>query len=217
MLDPSQNNTFQDHFLGTPFDLSKVMFIATANSLDTIHPALLDRMEVIDVSGYSLKEKMEISKKYLVPKQVNENGLKEELIGFEDEQLEKIIMEYTAESGVRNLDRSIGSVCRAVAYEYAVAKDASAFQKVKVSNKLVEEALGNKKFNHKLTERILRPGVAIGLAYTTIGGSALLVETTKFPGSGQLKLTGKLGEVMRESVNTSISWIQTNASKIGIL
>lgn len=131
--------------------------------------------------------------------------------------LEKIIMEYTAESGVRNLERSIGSVCRAVAYDYAVCPNTANFKSVKVSSALVEEALGTRKFDHHLNERIMRPGVAIGLAYTSIGGSALLVETTKYPGSGQLKLTGKLGEVMRESVNTSISWIQANASKIGIL
>jgi len=118
-----------------------------------------------------------------------------------------IITEHTAESGVRNLERSIGSVCRSVAYEYAICKDTEKFKAVTVNDKLVEEALGDKKFDMKLNERIIKPGVAIGLAYTAVGGSALLVETTKFPGSGQLKLTGKLGEVMRESVNTSISWI----------
>ena len=116
-------------------------------------------------------------------------------------------MEYTAESGVRNLDRSIGSVCRAVAYDYAICTDQSKFESMNVTGPLIEDALGTRKFDHNLNERILRPGVAIGLAYTSIGGSALLVETTKYPGSGQLKLTGKLGDVMRESINTSISWI----------
>ena len=116
-------------------------------------------------------------------------------------------MEYTAESGVRNLERSIGTVCRSVAYDYAVSKAPETFQSVNVSDALIEEALGNRKYDHQLKERIMKPGVAIGLAYTSIGGSALLVETTMYPGSGHLKLTGKLGEVMRESVNTSISWI----------
>jgi len=217
VLDPSQNQNYQDHFLGTPFDLSNVLFIATANQLDTIHPALLDRMEVIEISGYSPKEKLSIAERYLVPKQINENGITQEVIQFDQPTLEQIIMEYTAESGVRTLERSIGSVCRAVAYDYAICEDTSTFKQVHVSKPLVEDALGTRKFDHHLNERIMRPGVAIGLAYTSIGGSALLVETTKFPGTGQLKLTGKLGDVMRESVNTSISWIQANASKIGVL
>lgn len=217
VLDPSQNQQFTDHFLATPFDLSDVVFIATANQLDTIHPALLDRMEVIDLSGYTFVEKLQIAKRYLVPRQITNNGITPQTISFGDDKLNKIIMEYTAESGVRNLERAIGTVCRTVAYEYAISADQSKFQQIVVNDELIEEALGNIKYDHQLRERILKPGVAIGLAYTSIGGSALLVETTKFPGSGQLKLTGKLGEVMRESINTSISWIQTNASKIGIL
>lgn len=217
VLDPSQNQNFQDHFLGTSFDLSNILFIATANQLDTIHAALLDRMEIIEISGYSPKEKLSIAERYLVPKQISENGISQDVIKFNQKMIEKIIMEYTAESGVRTLERSIGSVCRSVAYDYAICKDTSKFKQVQVTNQLVEDALGIRKFDHKLNERIMRPGVAIGLAYTSIGGSALLVETTKYPGTGVLKLTGKLGEVMRESVNTSISWIQTNASKIGIL
>jgi ATP-dependent Lon protease len=215
VLDPSQNTQFQDHFLGTPFDLSRIMFVATANQLDTIHPALLDRMEVVDISGYSPQEKLHISKQYLIPRQITENGLKPELIEFQERQVKKIIMEYTAESGVRNLERAIGSVCRGVAYQYSLNKEK--FSKVTVTDKEVEEALGNKKYNQMLEERITCPGVAVGLAYTSIGGSALLVETTMFPGSGQLKLTGKLGEVMRESVNTSISWILSNSHQLGIL
>lgn len=207
VLDPNQNDQFTDHFLGTPFNLSNVIFIATANVLDTIHPALLDRMELIELSGYTLQEKLQISKRYLVPKQIKDNGLKPELIQFTDGNLQKIIMEYTAESGVRNLERSIGTVCRSVAYDYAISKAPETFKQVEVNDALIEEALGNRKYDHQLKERIMKPGVAIGLAYTSIGGSALLVETTMYPGSGQLKLTGKLGEVMRESVNTSISWI----------
>lgn len=217
VLDPNQNNQFSDHFLGTPFDLSNVIFIATANVLDTIHPALLDRMELIELSGYTPQEKLQIAKRYLVPKQILENGLTEKQISFEEPKLEKIIMEYTGESGVRNLERSIGSVCRSIAYDYAVSTDPEAFKQVQVTNALIEEALGNRKYDHQLKERILKPGNAIGLAYTSIGGSALLVETCMFPGSGQLKLTGKQGDVMKESVNTSISWIQSNAAMLGIL
>jgi len=174
-------------------------------------------MEIIDIFGYSPKEKLSIAERYLVPRQISENGINQDVIKFGPDILDKIIMEYTAESGVRNLERSIGSVCRSVAYDYAICADTSKFNQVTVTDHLVEDALGIRKFDHTLNERIMRPGVAIGLAYTTIGGSALLVETTKYPGTGVLKLTGKLGEVMRESVNTSISWIQSNASKIGIL
>lgn len=192
------------------------MFIATANTLDTIHPALLDRMEVIDISGYSMEEKLQIAKRYLIPKQINENGITPEIIEFKDPEVEKIISEYTMESGVRNLERAIGSVCRNVAYKYAISKDPSSFKKVVVDNTLIQEALGNPKFDFGLEERITRPGVAVGLAYTEVGGKALLIETTKYPGNGQLNLTGKLGEVMKESVNTSLSWIKSNAQKIGI-
>lgn len=152
-----------------------------------------------------------------MPKQVDKNGLTPDLITFKDSHLEKIIMEYTAESGVRNLERSIGSVCRTVAYDYAICKEPAKFEPVQVTTEIIEDALGLRKYEHQLQERITQPGVAIGLAYTAIGGSALLVETAMFPGTGQIKLTGKLGEVMRESVNTCISWIQYNSSYIGIL
>lgn len=128
VLDPSQNSQFSDHFLGTSFDLSKIVFIATANSLDTIHPALRDRMEIIDISGYSLQEKLQIGKKYLVPRQITENGISAETIQISDEMINKIILDYTGESGVRNLERAIGSVCRQVAYDYAVCSDQSQFK-----------------------------------------------------------------------------------------
>mmetsp|Transcript_2018 Transcript_2018/g.3577 ORF Transcript_2018/g.3577 Transcript_2018/m.3577 type:complete len:184 (+) Transcript_2018:1739-2290(+) len=174
-------------------------------------------MEIIDLSGYSLQEKIEIGKRYLIPKQILENGINEKVISFPTSSIETIIMDYTAESGVRNFERSIGSVCRTVAFQYAVCEKPEEFKAITVDQKLIKEALGSRKYDFKLRERIMNPGVAIGLAYTPIGGSALLVETTKYPGTGLLKLTGKLGEVMRESVNASISWIQANASKLGIL
>ena len=217
VLDPEQNNKFTDHYLATPFDLSKVMFIATANTLETIHPALIDRMEVIEISGYSVKEKVQIALNYLIPKQIDENGLNEKVIEFSDPVVTKIVQEYTMESGVRNLERAMGSVCRTVAYDYAVCKDRSAFKTVAVDNELVVKALGQPKFDFLLKKRITRPGTAMGLAYTSVGGKALLIETEKFHGNGQLKLTGKLGEVMKESVITSLSWIRTNATRLGIV
>lgn len=164
-----------------------------------------------------MSEKLQIGNKYLIPKQIKENGITPEIIEFSDPMVKKIIEEYTMESGVRNLERQIGTVCRTVAYQYAIAEDTKSFRKVKVNEAIVEEALGNPKFDVLLSERITRPGVAVGLAYTSYGGRALLIETTMYPGSGQLVLTGKLGEVMRESVNTCLSWIKANSSKLGII
>ena len=191
VLDPAQNSKFTDHFLSTPFDLSKVMFIATANSLETIHPALLDRMEVIDLSGYTIDEKVEIAQQYLVPRQLKANGISDKIFEMQEQELRLVISEYTAESGVRNLERAIGSICRVVAYRFAISQDPDNFEKVTVDNSIIDEALGNKKINSLLPkERITKPGVAIGLAYTTVGGRCLLVETTKYPGVGKVHLTG---------------------------
>jgi|688.fasta_scaffold264020_1 ATP-dependent Lon protease len=217
VLDPAQNNKFTDHFLATPFDLSDIMFIATANSLDTIHPALLDRMEVIEISGYSLEEKLEIAKKYIVPRQIKENGITDKVIQIKEKELKQIIIEYTAESGVRNLERAIGSVCRVVAYKYAIASDPETFKRVTVDSTLITDALGNNTSDVLLNERIQTPGTAIGLAYTANGGRALLIETTKYPGSGKLILTGQLGDVMKESIGTSLSWIRSNAVRLGLV
>lgn len=216
VLDPEQNNKFTDHYLATPFDLSQVMFIATANSLETVHPALLDRMEVIDISGYSLKEKVEISLHYLLPKQIGENGINDKVIEFSEPMISKVVREYTMESGVRNLERAIGSVCRTVAYQYAICKDRTKFEKIAVDEELIMKALGSPKFDFLINKKITRPGVAVGLAYTSVGGKALLIETSRFLGNGQLKLTGKLGDVMKESVTTALSWIRTNSSRLGI-
>lgn len=216
VLDPEQNDKFTDHYLATPFDLSQVMFIATANSLESIHPALIDRMEVIEMSGYSVKEKVQISLNYLVPKQIDENGLNDKVIQFDEPEVMKVVQDYTMESGVRNLERCLGSVCRSVAYEYAICKDRDQFEQVKVDDELIIKALGNQKFNSIINKKIERPGVAVGLAYTTVGGRWLLIEVSRFPGNGQLKLTGKLGDVMKESVITALSWIRTNSIRLGI-
>jgi ATP-dependent Lon protease len=154
VLDPAQNNKFTDHFLATPFDLSDIMFIATANSLDTIHPALLDRMEVIEISGYSIEEKLEIAKKYIVPRQIKENGITDKVIQISEKELKRIIIDYTAESGVRNLERAIGSVCRAVAYKYAISSDPETFKQIVVDTTLITDALGNNTSDVLLNERI---------------------------------------------------------------
>ena len=147
VLDPNQNDKFMDHFIGTPFDLSNVFFIATANSLDSIHPALLDRLEVIDISGYSLQEKLHIATRYLLPKQIKENGIPHEVLEFPPAQLERVIGEWTMESGVRGLERAIGAVCRGVAYSYAVCKQRDKFVKVVVDEKVLKEALGLPKYD----------------------------------------------------------------------
>ncbi len=217
VLDPAQNTKFTDHFMSTPFDLSKIMFIATANSLETIHPALLDRLEVIDLSGYSIEEKVQISKQYLVPRQLKLNGITEQIFEIKDPEIRTVITEFTMESGVRNLERALGSISRVVAYRYAVAESKEKFEKITVDNSIIEEALGNKKIDTFLYERITKPGVAIGLAYTPVGGRCLLIETTKFPGSGSIQLTGQLGDVMKESVGASLSWIKSNAFRMGLL
>ena len=154
VLDPAQNNKFTDHFLATPFDLSDIMFIATANSLDTIHPALLDRMEVIEISGYSIEEKLEIAKKYIVPRQIKENGITDKVIQISETELKRIIIDYTAESGVRNLERAISSVCRAVAYKYAISSDPETFKQIVVDTTLITDALGNNTSDVLLNERI---------------------------------------------------------------
>ena len=166
------------------------MFIATANQLDTIHPALLDRMEVIDIDGYSIDEKLQIAKRYLVPRQIKDNGISDEIIEILDNELKTVITEFTLESGVRNLERAIGSICRVAAYRYAIEKDPKSFKKIVVDNAVIVEALGKKRIDSYLHERITRPGVAIGMAYTSVGGRSLLIETAKFPGSGQVIRTG---------------------------
>jgi len=158
VLDPEQNSKFTDHYLGTPFDLSKVFFIATANNLDTIHPALLDRMEIIDISGYSLKEKIKISENHLVPKQLTANGLNSKLIFFDEPALKKIVNSYTAENGVWELERKIGGVCWNVAYQYAISEDKSKFKKRVVDEKLIKEALGGQVYDRDSSKKIQRPG-----------------------------------------------------------
>ena len=212
VLDPEQNNSFVDHYLDVPFDLSRVMFITTANILDPIPPALRDRMEVLELPGYIEEEKLEIAKRYLVPRQVRENGLPEGSVSFEDGALSAIIAGYTRESGVRTLERNIGTVCRKVARGWAEGKT----DPVAVTAEGLHEYLGPQKFFQELAERVSEPGVATGLAWTPFGGDILFVESTKMRGKKGLILTGRLGDVMKESAQAALSYIRSKAGEFGI-
>ena len=212
VLDPEQNSTFSDHYLEVPFDLSKVMFITTGNIIDPIPPALKDRMEIITLPGYILQEKLEIAKKFLIPRQVNENGLTKKLITFTDNAILNIINDYTREAGVRNLERSIGSICRKVARK--VAEGQKSLAEIKKGN--VKEFLGPVKYYSEIAERTGEIGIATGLAWTSAGGEILFVEATKMRGKKSLTLTGQMGDVMQESAEAALSFIRSNAKKLGI-
>ncbi|ATZ55757.1 hypothetical protein BCIN_12g03210 [Botrytis cinerea B05.10] len=220
VLDPEQNHTFTDHYVNIPIDLSKVLFIATANSLDTIPPPLLDRMETISLSGYTTLEKRHIASQHLIPKQIRTNGLGDGQVEFTQDVVSKIIESYTRESGVRNLEREIGSVCRAKAVEYAEAKDSGHTEKYnpKLSVEDIEEILGIEKFDEEIAEKTSRPGIVTGLvAYSSGGnGSILFIEVADMPGSGSVQLTGKLGDVLKESVEVALSWVKAHAYELGL-
>ncbi|MBQ9081687.1 MAG: endopeptidase La [Clostridia bacterium] len=214
VLDPEQNATFRDRFLEEAYDLSKVLFIATANTLDTIPGPLRDRMEIIELNGYTMNEKREIAKRYLCPKKIKENGLSEEQVFFTDEALTSIIDDYTLEAGVRNLERHIGTVCRKIAVTYADNKD---MEKVTVDGKSVEKYLGAKK--HYKEDKMLASdevGAATGLAWTAYGGTTLTVEVALSKGKGDLRLTGKLGDVMKESAQAALTYIHSHAKEYGL-
>jgi ATP-dependent Lon protease len=211
VLDPAQNSTFRDHYLDLPFDLSEVLFIATANILDTVPPALQDRMEVIQLAGYTVEEKLHIAKRYLVPRQLDANGLRPSQIEFSDSALRAIIDEYTREAGVRNLERQIGTICRKVARQVA---EGTIEGKVRISAKRARELLGKRRFFAEQRRRTKDPGVATGLAWTPVGGEVLFVEATAVPGSGNLTITGQLGEVMKESAQAALSWVRAHAKEL---
>jgi ATP-dependent Lon protease len=206
VLDPEQNSSFRDHYLDLPFDLSRVFFICTANQLDTVPPALRDRMEVIELSGYTHEEKREIAKRYLVPRQMERNGLGRSKIEFIDEALDEIIDGYTREAGVRGLEREIGSICRKVAREFAERTRRS---KRTIRAATVRELLGKRRFQPDAQSRVNGPGVATGLAWTPFGGDVLFVEATSYPGDGKLQITGQLGDVMKESAAAALSYVRT--------
>jgi ATP-dependent Lon protease len=213
VLDPEQNNTFSDHYLEVTFDLSQVMFIATANQLDPIPWALRDRLEIIELPGYTHDDKMHIARRFLVPKQLEEHGLGERHVEFTDGSIDSLIDNYTREAGVRNLSREIGSVCRGVAVQVA---DGDLSSEIMVDGGDLPRYLGPLKFQSEVADRTSVPGVATGLAWTAVGGDILFIEATKMPGTGKLTLTGQLGDVMKESVTAALSFIRSRAKDLGL-
>ena len=226
VLDPAQNNSFRDHYLDVPFDLSKVLFITTANVLETIPGPLRDRMETLQLKGYTELEKVQIAKNYLIPRQIEENGLEKTDITFQVDALRYVIRRYTREAGVRNLERQIGTICRKqarrIAEQGAGRKKGAEKPKRKrltVTPKVVEEMLRAPRFREEVevAERVQRPGVTVGLAWTAAGGDILFIEAAKMPGAGKgLTLTGQLGKVMQESMQAGLTWVRAHASKLGI-
>jgi ATP-dependent Lon protease len=212
ILDPAQNHTFRDNYLNLPFDLSKVFFITTANTLDTIPPALLDRMEVLQLSGYSAEEKLEIARRYLIPRQLHETGLTAEQCIFTDAALHRVIARYTREAGVRQLERAIGRLARRVALQAAEGQT----EAVTIRPEDVLEMLGPERFSMELARKQLPSGVATGLAWTETGGDVLYIEATLLPEGTGLTLTGQLGEVMQESAKAAQSFIWSHADMLGI-
>jgi ATP-dependent Lon protease len=212
VLDPEQNNTFSDHYLEVAFDLSKVMFITTANVLETIPRPLLDRMEVLRLPGYILEDKVEIAKKYLIPRQKEENGLNRRQIRFTAKAIRRLIADYTREAGVRNLEREIGTCCRKVARQIAEGE----LERADVTEETLPTYLGPQKFFSEMAQRKDDVGVATGMAWTPVGGVILFVEATVMPGGKGLVLTGQLGDVMKESAQAAFSFIRSHAEKLGV-
>jgi ATP-dependent Lon protease len=213
-LDPEQNSTFRDNYLDVPFDLSKVLFICTANMLDTIPEPLRDRMEIIELQGYTEDDKTHIAERYLIPKQIEENGLTKEQIEFPEESVRFISRHYTREAGVRNLERNIGTVCRKQARRIAEGNT----DKLLVTPEVVQEFLGGIKIriDTEIAERTKRPGVAVGLAWTPAGGDILFIEANKMKGKGGFTMTGQIGQVMQESMQAALTWVRSNAEKLAI-
>jgi ATP-dependent Lon protease len=213
VLDPEQNNSFRDHYLDVPFDLSEVLFLTTANVLDPIPPPLRDRMEVLELAGYTEEEKLKIALEHLIGKQVKNHGLTPEQVEFTDQSIRTVIRGYTREAGVRNLEREIGALCRKVARRRAEGDES----KVVITPDVVTEMLGAPTFlDEEIEDRTKDPGVAVGLAWTPAGGEVLFVEASRMQGGGSLTLTGHLGDVMKESARTALSWFRANATRYGV-
>ncbi|HVU01170.1 MAG TPA: endopeptidase La [Polyangiaceae bacterium] len=213
VLDPEQNNTFADHYLEIPYDLSKVMFVATANVADPIPPPLRDRMEILELPGYTRREKLAIARQHLIPKQLEEHGITTELLEITDEAIEEIIEHYTREAGVRSLERQVASVIRGVAVKVA---EGDTQKRVIKTEEQLREFLGPVKYTSEVAERTEETGVATGLAWTSVGGEILFIEATRMFGTGKLQLTGQLGDVMKESAHAALSYLRSNAEKYGI-
>ncbi|MHB8734282.1 MAG: S16 family serine protease, partial [Terriglobales bacterium] len=215
VLDPEQNSTFRDNYLDVPFDLSKVLFITTANMLDTIPEPMRDRMEVIELSGYTEDEKLHIANRYLIPKQSEENGVLRERMTFEEGAVRDIIRRYTREAGVRSLERQIGTVIRKYARKIAEGKGEASLQ---VTPEVIRAFLGGPKVRveTEIAERTRRPGVAIGLAWTPSGGDVLFIEANKMKGKGGFTMTGHIGQVMQESMQAALTWVRSHAAQVGI-
>ncbi|HEY1984958.1 MAG TPA: endopeptidase La [Terracidiphilus sp.] len=213
-LDPEQNNTFRDNYLDVPFDLSKVLFICTANMLDTVPPPLLDRMELIPLQGYSEEEKVHIANRYLIPRQIKENGITTDQIEFPEDAVRHIIRHYTREAGVRKVEQVIGTVCRKEARRVVEGKK----EKLVVTREVLKEFLGNiqVRVDTEVAERVKRPGVAVGLAWTPAGGDILFIEANKMKGKGSFTMTGQIGEVMQESMQAALTWVRSNAGMLGL-
>jgi ATP-dependent Lon protease len=212
VLDPEQNNTFRDNYLGVPFDLSKVLFIGTANVLDAIPPPLRDRMEIIELSGYTEEEKLQIAKRYLLARQLTANGLKQDQVQVSEEALRRVIVDYTREAGVRSLERQIGALLRNAAVTIA----SGGAQSVSIDVEDVARILGAARFENDVALRTSVPGVATGLAWTPAGGDILFIESSRVRGSGKLILTGQLGDVMKESAQAAVTWVKSQADRLGI-
>ena len=213
-LDPEQNNTFRDNYLDVPFDLSKVLFICTANMLDPIPPPLLDRMELIFLQGYSEEEKVHIANRYLIPRQVKENGITEDQIEFPEDAVRWVVRHYTREAGVRKLEQVLGTVCRKQARRVVEGKT----EKLVVSREVLKEFLGGiqVRVETEVAERVKRPGVAVGLAWTPAGGAILFIEANKMKGKGGFNMTGQIGDVMQESMQAALTWVRSNAASVGL-
>jgi ATP-dependent Lon protease len=213
VLDPEQHSTYRDHYLDLPFDLSKVLFIATANQLETIPPPLLDRMDAIHLSGYTEDEKVGIARKYLVPKQLEAHGLDPEKITITEGALRSVIREYTREAGVRNLERQLAALARKAARRVAEGK---ARGSTRIDGRRVRSWLGPRRFAGEVRKRTADPGVATGLAVTATGGDVLFIEASAYPGKGRLRVTGQLGEVMQESAYAALSWVRSHTELLGL-
>jgi ATP-dependent Lon protease len=209
VLDPAQNNTFTDHYLDLPFDLSRVLFITTANWLEPIHPALRDRLEVIELPSYTESEKLQIAKRYLVPRQLEEHGLTRQDVKLPDATLHRLIQEYTREAGVRQLEREIAALARKATRK--IVSHNGHLQSIKLEPWALKNYLGHAPFINETAEKISESGIATGLAWTPVGGEVLYVEVTRMPGKGALLLTGSLGEVMKESAQTAVSYLRSQA------